>query len=101
MKQLLLAAEVIGAIMGIITFLCFVVRPIRECLFGLSDIKEGIKCQLRSDMLRTYFRHHEQSVIRQYEYENFMASYKAYKALKGNSFIDKIHKEVQTWEVTT
>ena len=27
--------------------------------------------------------------------------YKAYKALKGNSFIDKIYKEVMTWEVIT
>ena len=25
--------------------------------------------------------------------------YKAYKALKGNSFVDKIHKEIQDWKV--
>mgnify|MGYP003297251069 CR=1 FL=1 len=37
--------------------------------------------------------------IRQYEYENFVLLYEAYKALKGNSFIDKIYKEVQTWKV--
>ena len=37
--------------------------------------------------------------IRQYEAENFEYSYKAYKALKGNSFIDKIKKEVDEWEV--
>ena len=101
MEQLILAAEVAGAVMGIVTFLCFIVRPVRERIFGLSDIKEGIKCQLRSDMLRIYYKHHESGEIRQYEYENFLACYKAYKALRGNSFIDKIYKEIQTWEVKT
>lgn len=101
MEQLLLAAEVAGAIMGIATFLCFIARPVRERIFGLSDIREGMKCQLRSDMLRTYYKHHESEKIRQYEYENFLASYLAYKALGGNSFIDKIYSEVKTWEVIT
>ena len=101
MEQLLLTAEVAGAIMGIFTFLCFIVRPIRDRIFGLGDIREGMKCQLRSDMLRIYYRHREQEEIRQYEYENFLACYKAYKALWGNSFIDKIYKEIQTWEVKT
>lgn len=27
--------------------------------------------------------------------------YEAYKALKGNSFIDKIYSEVKEWEVVT
>ena len=30
---------------------------------------------------------------------SWMFLYEAYKALKGNSFIDKIYKEVQTWEI--
>ena len=62
-------------------------------------IANGQKCQLRNDMLRIYFDNQETGKIRQYEYENFVFLYEAYKALKGNSFIDKIYKEVQTWEV--
>lgn len=65
----------------------------------VSKIANGEKCQLRSDMLHTYYRNREKKTIRQYEYENFVLMYDAYKALKGNSFIDKIYKEVQTWEV--
>ena len=60
---------------------------------------QGIKCLLRSEMLRTYYGNKETEKIRQYELENFIKLYKAYKALKGNSFIDKIYKEVMTWEV--
>lgn len=64
-------------------------------------IRKGQLCQLRSDMLRIYYGNKNSKKIRQYEYENFVMLYEAYKALKGNSFIDKIYKEVQTWEVTT
>jgi hypothetical protein len=50
-------------------------------------------------MLHTYYGHKDNGKIRQYELENFLLMYKAYKALKGNSFIDKIHDEVIEWEV--
>ncbi len=68
---------------------------------SIRKISEGTKCQLRSEMLRIYYHNREKGVIRQYEYENFVLLYEAYKALKGNSFIDKIYKEVQTWEVVS
>ena len=69
-------------------------------------ILNGLKCLLRSEMLRIYYSHKEKAegndtiTIRQYALENFVFLYKAYKALKGNSFIDKIYKEViEEWEV--
>ena len=61
----------------------------------------GLKCLMRSDMLNIYYHNRERKIIRQYEYENFLALYKGYKALKVNSFIDKIKKEVDEWEVVT
>ena len=64
-------------------------------------ITNGIKCLLRSEMLRIYYKCKDSCVIRQYEYENFAHLYKAYKALKGNSFIDKIWKEMEEWEVVS
>ena len=65
----------------------------------LEKVMEGIKCQHRSEMLRTYYRNKETKTIRQYEFEDFLLHYSSYKALDGNSFIDKIYKEVQTWEI--
>lgn len=79
----------IGILLGVII-------PVIVCI---RKIANGTKCQLRSEMLRIYYRHRESQTIRQYEYENFVLLYEAYKALKGNSFIDKIYREVQTWEV--
>lgn len=81
-----------------------------EAVFGLIfiplfvfvyNLSNGMKCQLRSDMLHIYYQYKDEGKIRQYELENFIFLYKAYKALKGNSFIDKIYKEVMTWEVIT
>ena len=70
-------------------------------IIAIVLIIQGIKCLLRSEMLRTYYHNKDREKIRQFELENFIALYKAYKALKGNSFIDKIYKEVMSWEVIT
>ena len=72
------------------------VIPVIAWICRLSD---GMRCQLRTEMLRIYYHNREKQIIRQYEYENFVYLYKAYKSLKGNSFIDKIYREIQTWEV--
>lgn len=71
------------------------------CAIAIYFLMNGIKCLLRDAMLRIYYNNKDIGKIRQYEYENFVFLYKAYKALKGNSFIDKIYKEVQEWEVVS
>ena len=81
----------IGVLVGIIT-------PV---IISIIKISNGTKCQLRSEMLRIYYHHSESKQIRQYEYENFVMLYEAYKALKGNSIIDKIYTEVKTYEIVT
>jgi hypothetical protein len=78
----------------IILTLCLI--PLTVAIINLIN---GVKCQLRSEMLRIYYQHKDEKKIRQYELENFIYLYKAYKALHGNSFIDKIYKEVMNeWE---
>ena len=81
----------IGVVIGVIV-------PV---IVWIKRIANGTKCQLRSEMLRIYYHNHQRGMIRQYENENFIALYEAYKALGGNSFIDKIYNEVKTWEVIT
>ena len=76
-------------------------RPVREAVTGTKHLREGQKCLLRSNMLHTYYRNKERSAIRQYEYENFLLEYRAYKALRGNSFIDRIYQEIKTWDIVS
>lgn len=89
--------------MNIITILTLIIEsgvlvPFIICLIKIIN---GMKCQLRHDMLEIYYHNKDTGKIRQYEYENFVMLYESYKALKGNSFIDKIYSEVKQWEIVT
>lgn len=88
-SQLVVFIGEIGVLLGVII-------PV---LVAIRKLKDGMKCQLRSDMLTIYYHNCETKKIRQYELENFVKLYEAYKALGGNSFIDKIYEEVMGWEV--
>ena len=82
-------------IIDVTTIIAFML-PVIVCVILAIN---GIKCLLRSEMLRIYNEHKVQCQMSQYEFDNFIALYKAYKALRGNSFIDKIYKEVMAWKV--
>lgn len=82
-------------LIGEIGVLLSVIVPV---IVMITKITNGQKCQLRSEMLQIYYHNKDTKTIRQYEKENFLMLYEAYKALKGNSFIDTIYKEVVTWE---
>lgn len=99
MTILLTAAQIASAITGIVAGVILLVKPLRERVTGARELRDGLRCQLRSDMLHTYYKHKDEGKIRQYEMENFIMEYKAYKILGGNSFIDIINTEVKTWEV--
>lgn len=84
------------ALIGEIGVLLGVVTPVIVLVIKLIN---GQRCQLRSEMLQIYYHNRDSKTIRQYEYENFVLLYEAYKALNGNSFIDKIYSELKKWEV--
>ena len=92
-------AAICSEITVIAAVAALVIKPIRNKLLGLDKLIDAIKCQLRHDMLHTYYRHREGRTIRQYELEDFLYLYRGYKALGGNSFIDRIKSEIDEWEV--
>jgi hypothetical protein len=93
--------DTLTTVVTLITEIGVLVGFAAPMIIAIKKVANGQKCQLRSDMLRIYYHNREDETIRQYEYENFVFLYEAYKALKGNSFIDKIYKEVQTWEIVS
>lgn len=95
-------AQICGFLTTIAAAVALLVKPIRNKLLGLSEMQEGQKCLLRSEMLAIYYKGKDHNnTLRQYEFENFCLLYAAYKAEKGNSFIDKIKEEVFEMEVVT
>ena len=96
--------QIIGAFSGLAGFATLsvlLIKPLRERVLDTKDIREGQKCLLRASMLSTYYRNRDSGQIRQYEKENFIYEYKAYKAEGGNTFIDDIYEEIRHWEVIT
>lgn len=93
------AAAICSEITVIAGAIALMIKPIREKLLGTSLTKEGLKCLLRAEMLHTYYTHKNERQIRQYDFENFIACYNAYKQLGGNSFVDHIRSELDEWEV--
>ena len=102
MHFLSVIAQACGFVTTIAAATVLLIKPIRNRVLGLNEIREGQKCLLRSEMLRIYYQGKEaDNVLRQYEFENFVLLYAAYKAEGGNSFIDKIRQEVNAFEVVT
>lgn len=99
MQGLLVFFEIVLGLVGLANFLVLVIKPIREKVFNIGRSKEGERCLLRSEMLRIYYAYLDKREIKQYEFENFIKLYDAYKALGGNSFIDEVNLEVRDWRI--
>ncbi len=104
METLKFIAQIAGyvtTICGVIGIIFKVIRDQSRIRQEQEKIREGQKCQLRTDMMRTYYRNRDAKKLRQYEAENFVMMYQAYKAMGGNSFIDEIYGHVTKWDVET
>lgn len=101
METIALLGQIGSCITTLAAVALLLIRPLRQALSGTKDLREGQKCLLRNAMLHTYYKHRETRSLRQYEYENFLMAYQAYKALGGNSFIDRIRQEINTWHIET
>ena len=60
--------------------------------------REGTKCSLRNDILQIYNQYRSIKEIPLYDFEAISLSYGLYKKYKGNSFVDSIWQEIQTWK---
>lgn len=86
-------------ICSVVTCAALLIRPLRERFLGTKEIREGQRCLLRGEIVRIYYRNHEDRQLREYEFKNMDQCYEAYKALKGNSFIDRLHDEMKEWDI--
>lgn len=89
----------ISTIALLITEIVTIVSALSAAVIWGKRIIEGVRCQLRADILNIYYKNKDSGEIRQYEAEHFDKCYHAYKALKGNSFIDEIYNKAHKWEV--
>ena len=95
MEWLEIVAKVLSVLLSVGSVIAFCVKVLNE----MKHAKEGDMCIMRQMMLDIYYRYKKEKVIPQYEAQNFMKMYKAYKARGGNSFIDEVKNHITTWEL--
>lgn len=92
-------ADHAGDICQIATCAALVIKPVREWIMGTEQIREGQRCLLRAEIVRTYYRHAKDKQLHEYEFKNVDQCHSAYKALGGNSFIDRLWEEMREWDI--
>lgn len=79
-----------------IVFICTLLIAIYK--FGKAMI-EATKCSLKNDILEIYDRCKDSKKITKWQLESIEYSYKQYKLLKGNSFVEALVEKVENFEV--
>lgn len=90
-------STLIGCIVtGVFGFLVGKVKTIKN---ENETQSEAIKSLLRASMVNTYYMYKSNKKIPYYEKESWYLEYESYKKLGGNSFIDDLKKEIDSWEI--
>lgn len=99
MEILQIITLIIGIPIDLILLLTSICKPFRTWLLGRYRGQETDRCLLRDRITEIYYKHYHDRQMRLYEYEDLEKLYSQYKKLNGNSFVDKIWEEVQTWTI--
>ena len=88
--------KIILAIVGFITtgLMGYLVAKVKEYKSKENNQEKALKCLLRSAITSKYYVYTELKAIPMYEKENIIYMYEQYKAMGGNSYIDKIIEEL-------
>lgn len=102
-------SEIVTTASGLVcllTLLSMLIKPVREWLLGIKEQRkstkeqqEGIKCLLRAEIVRLYYKHQDSRTLQEYEWGMLDACYQAYRRLGGNSFIVKLYEEMKEWSI--
>ena len=104
MSIIITISQLAACITSVAAALAILIKPIRERIFKVKKDNEserdGLRCLLRNEILKIYYRGRDTETLTQYEAENFMHLYEAYTNLGGNSFIIQVHDEIISWKIT-
>lgn len=109
-EALYLVYLIFGTITGGFSLMVMICKPFRNWVLNRKESskkeseekeagKETDRCILRNMIADIYYRNRDKQIIEQYEYENLEHLYAQYKKLGGNSFVDKIWNDIQTWRI--
>lgn len=77
----------------------FFITEITALIIFAFYVVEAVRCLLRNDILGVYDRCKDNKKITKYQLQSVHMSYKIYKKLKGNSFVDEIMGEIKDFDI--
>ena len=88
--------KVILTVVGFITtgVLGYLVAKIKNYKKRDTNQEEALKCLLRSNITSKYYVYNEMGSIPVYEKENIDYMFEQYKSMGGNSYVERIVKEI-------
>ena len=88
--------KVILTVVGFVTtgVLGYLVAKVKDYKKRDVNQEEALKCLLRSNITSKYYVYNEMGSIPVYEKENIDYMFEQYKAMGGNSYIERIVKEI-------
>ena len=63
-----------------------------------KEIKDGLICSLRNDILQIYLKNKDKKEFSLLEKQTINYSFRIYKKYGGNSFIKDVVEEMNTWD---
>ena len=91
--------EILDFIKEYWAFITFCAGEVGLVWVFIQNIKKGIKCTLRNDILDIFDRCKDRRAITRYQLQSIKYSYDVYKKLGGNSFVDDIVEKVNEYRV--
>lgn len=93
--------KVILTVVGFITtgVLGYLVAKIKNYKKRDTNQEEALKCLLRSNITSKYYVYNEMGSIPIYEKENIDYMFEQYKLMGGNSYIERIVKEINDLQI--
>ena len=64
-----------------------------------KKLEKSDRTIIRREITSVYYRYCEKKAIAVYEIENFIYLYNQYKLLGGNSYVDDIKAQIDTWQI--
>lgn len=88
--------KVILTVVGFITtgVLGYLVAKVKDYKKRDTNQEEALKCLLRSNITSKYYVYNEMGSIPVYEKENIDYMFEQYKSMGGNSYVERIVKEI-------
>ena len=91
--------EIINFIKDYWVLITFFVSEIGILFAFVKSIQRGTKCSLRNDIVEIYEQCKQKKEITRYQLETVYLSFQEYKKLKGNSFVEKLVKEIEGFKI--